>query len=466
MKKITFLFTLLSVFLGYSQNAPIDFESGGNGASWTWTVFENDSNPAVEIIANPVSGGINTSATVMKFTALDAGMNWAGCESMHGSDIGTWTPSTANSYITMKVYQVGFASQVALKFATSTGWAIGETFATVSAADTWVEVSFDMSGWIGGAGGDPDQIIFFPDRSDRTADHIIYIDDVSFGMAPAATCTDGIQNGDETGVDCGGTSCAACVIPEPSDAPTAPTIASAMTISLFSDAYTDLAATWNPNWGQSTVVTDITIASNPLKKYENFNYSGVEPTGGTIDASSMTHINIDYWTSDATELKIKLVDYRGDGAWGGDNIEVEIVSAVSVTEDWVTVSIPLTDFTAANPSMILTDIGQLVLSSTGAINPVYLDNFYFSNGSPLSVNENELGVYKIYPNPSQNSWTVNTQNVNMSSIKVYDVLGKNVLSISPNKAEAIIDGSNLKAGLYFAQIETATGINSIKLIKN
>jgi hypothetical protein len=33
------------------------------------------------------------------------------------------------------------------------------------------------------------------------------------GGAPAPTCTDGIQNGDETGVDCGGSSCAPCVTP-------------------------------------------------------------------------------------------------------------------------------------------------------------------------------------------------------------------------------------------------------------
>ena len=33
------------------------------------------------------------------------------------------------------------------------------------------------------------------------------------GGAPAPTCTDGIQNGDETGVDCGGTTCSPCVTP-------------------------------------------------------------------------------------------------------------------------------------------------------------------------------------------------------------------------------------------------------------
>ncbi|MGH1387436.1 M43 family zinc metalloprotease [Kordia sp.] len=33
------------------------------------------------------------------------------------------------------------------------------------------------------------------------------------GSAPAPTCTDGVQNGDETGIDCGGSSCAPCTTP-------------------------------------------------------------------------------------------------------------------------------------------------------------------------------------------------------------------------------------------------------------
>ncbi|WP_298550618.1 T9SS type A sorting domain-containing protein [uncultured Algibacter sp.] len=70
-----------------------------------------------------------------------------------------------------------------------------------------------------------------------------------------------------------------------------------------------------------------------------------------------------------------------------------------------------------------------------------------------------------YPNPSQSSWTVKTQNANMSSINVFDVLGKNVLTLSPNRNEATIEGANLKRGIYFAQIKTASGISSLKLIK-
>ncbi|TVQ15220.1 MAG: glucan endo-1,3-beta-D-glucosidase, partial [Bacteroidetes bacterium] len=49
---------------------PIDFEAGGYGADWTWNVFENGpDSPPLEIIANPDPTGINTSATVAKFTA-------------------------------------------------------------------------------------------------------------------------------------------------------------------------------------------------------------------------------------------------------------------------------------------------------------------------------------------------------------------------------------------------------------
>lgn len=43
----------------------------------------------------------------------------------------------------------------------------------------------------------------------------IYIDDVAItgcqGAVPDPTCTDGIQNGDEAGVDCGGSACAPCI---------------------------------------------------------------------------------------------------------------------------------------------------------------------------------------------------------------------------------------------------------------
>ena len=53
MKMFTTILLVLAASVAFAQNAPIDFEPNGNGADWTWTVFENNTNPPLEIIPNP-----------------------------------------------------------------------------------------------------------------------------------------------------------------------------------------------------------------------------------------------------------------------------------------------------------------------------------------------------------------------------------------------------------------------------
>ncbi|MCB0555770.1 MAG: zinc metalloprotease, partial [Phaeodactylibacter sp.] len=65
------------------------------------------------------------------------------------------------------------------------------------------------------------------------------------GTVSPPTCSDGIQNGDETGVDCGGSSCPACVC----------TNASPVTLTLVLDNYPS-ETTWNiKNSGGTTVAS-------------------------------------------------------------------------------------------------------------------------------------------------------------------------------------------------------------------
>lgn len=164
-------------------NAPIDFEAGGYGADWTWTVFENDSNPALEIISNPDVSGINTSATVAKITALQGGQPWVGCESLHGSDIGSFSFDATNSTVKIMVWK-SVISDVGLKFAEANGDAQTEVKVANTKVNEWEELTFDLSGSIGaGATGIIDQIIVFPDFNldGRTADNVVYFDNITFG---------------------------------------------------------------------------------------------------------------------------------------------------------------------------------------------------------------------------------------------------------------------------------------------
>tara|TARA_R110002050_G_scaffold300136_1_gene467858 strand:- start:12234 stop:12593 length:360 start_codon:yes stop_codon:yes gene_type:complete len=71
---------------------------------------------------------------------------------------------------------------------------------------------------------------------------------------------------------------------------------------------------------------------------------------------------------------------------------------------------------------------------------------YISNESPLSVetynNENEI---KIYPNPTSDSISVNTDVI---EINIFNTVGQ----IITNSNQNIVDVSNLEAGMYFINI--------------
>ncbi|MDP6276179.1 MAG: T9SS type A sorting domain-containing protein [Candidatus Marinimicrobia bacterium] len=173
---------LLFIGLAWGQNSPIDFETGGYGATWTWTVFENGDNPSLEIVTNPNTGGINSSATVAKFTALQTGQPWAGCESLHGSDIGTFSLDATNSTVKIMVYKT-VISDVGLKFVIPSSGSLGEIKVSNTVTNEWEELTFDFSSHIGlpEAIG-IDQIVVFPDfdLGGRTQDNVIYFDNISF----------------------------------------------------------------------------------------------------------------------------------------------------------------------------------------------------------------------------------------------------------------------------------------------
>jgi len=144
-----------------------------------------------------------------------------------------------------------------------------------------------------------------------------------------------------------------------------------------------------------------------------------------------------------------------------------VISATGTADGWSGWGVQTGDSSNENANYtISTTTSDLELSIT-------LANAADANGSwagaattsVLSNEKFELNQTQVYPNPTQDTWRLKTQNAKVTSIKVFDALGKNVLSLEPNTNETVIDGSTLKSGLYFAQIKTAAGIKSVKLIK-
>lgn len=471
MNKITLLGCLLTVSLGYSQINPIDFETIGN--TWTWSTFEappGESNPTFSIVPNPSVDAVNGSATVAKIDiAYGSAEGWgsAGCESMHGSDIGTFTFTAANSTVTMMVYQVGFASPVALKFANASSGALGQVIVNNTVADAWVEVTFDMSAWIGSPENPVDQIIFYPSHAPRAGGHVIYFDNINFGVPGTATCTDGIQNGTETGIDCGGACPNACVeSPRPMVSAPTPTPLQSQVNSKYSDDYTNTVVNSFANPGSSFASPPIDYVipgSNPVdhvKGYDDvsiifINWDGAPPNN-VVDATVKKYFHIDLWSANATSMTLKMENQ-------GPNLLGEQTFAMAPNV-WNSIEIDLSTFgTLASTRDAIFHL--VITGAPTASVDFFFDNLYFSEVSTLGVADFEVSGFKAYPNPTGDHWMISSGVDRITSIELFDVLGKQVLFLESSANEVSIDGTRLKAGLYFARITTNTGMNTIQLIK-
>ena len=149
----------------------------------------------------------------------------------------------------------------------------------------------------------------------------------------------------------------------PTTAAPVPTFSAANVISVFSDAYTNIAGTnLNPNWGQSTIVSQQQISGNNTLKYTGLNYQGIQ-LGSNQNVSSMSFLRLNYWTANSTSLKVYLISPG----------PVEKAYTLTVpTSGWNTVDIPLSAFSPVN----LSNVFQLKFDGNGDI---YLDNILFHN---------------------------------------------------------------------------------------
>jgi hypothetical protein len=96
---------------------------------------------------------------------------------------------------------------------------------------------------------------------------------------------------------------------------------------------------------------------------------------------------------------------------------------------------------------------------------------------PLSVgmteNERIAGIEKIYPKPSSGYTSIiyNLIETSECSLKLFDVTGKEVLSVfekeqqSPGRYKAEVDLSRLSQGIYFAKLSVGGAVHVSKLVK-
>lgn len=238
-----------------------------------------------------------------------------------------------------------------------------------------------------------------------------------------------------------------------------PTINEANVISMYSDVYTDVAVdTWNTTWSEATL-EDITIEGNATKKYTNLNFNGVETIGTPIDATTMDNFHIDVWSPNSTEVRIKLVDFLGDG-FAGSNGDTEAELTFNIANgEWNSLIIPLQDF-ISNGMTAVNDLNQLIISAAPAGETIlYVDNVYFS-GVIISTEETIQPENRItiFPNPISNGQALQFDKT-VKAIEIIDINGRSIAQ-SVNNTMIL---SNINPGLYLVKLTNEE--NKVQLSK-
>lgn len=523
MKKITLLFVILTAYVGYAQpttNAPTPTNSASDVISIysdSYTNIATNYNPGwgqtgtVNTTYDPTGGGTNFVMAYTNFNYQGTDLTATNMSAMEYVHIDLWTAANpANSIIQVSPINHGTGPV--------------EVLVTINyTSGSWTSVDIPKSSFTGMTWDNVDQFKFAANGAGSTVPIDIYVDNVYFWKTAASPTTDAtLSDLQVDGATISGFSPATTsytytvptgttVVPQitsvtatqagngssatsitqasaiPGDAtvlvtapdgtttktytvsivatgpstaaPTPPARNASDVISLYSDAYTDVASTFDAGWCNANSVEEVLVAGNKTMHYLGNACQGIVLDTG-VDASTFTNLHVDIYIESGTDLTSSVFNLKFVQQPGGAALEINLNAASSpalVAGSWLSVDVPvnLSTFTGFKEFGITSNLNNIV----------WYDNLYTYKGTPLSTKAFAIEGLKVYPNPAKDNWTVSTKNIKMTSIQVFDILGKNVLSLRPNTSEAKINGANLRSGLYFAKISTVNGASTLKLVK-
>tara|TARA_B110000503_G_scaffold58429_1_gene93443 strand:+ start:2887 stop:5589 length:2703 start_codon:yes stop_codon:yes gene_type:complete len=248
--------------------------------------------------------------------------------------------------------------------------------------------------------------------------------------------------------------------PAPTDAPTTPpTFDANNVISLYSDAYTAAATINNVGWDDSNF-EEVSIAGNNVLKISGENFLGID-LSTYLDATNMTHLHMDYWiATDWEEGQVLNPKLSNHAAQGGETSAIDITNIIgsqAEVQNWQSKDFVLSGDRGSIKQFLVTEAGRTDL--------YYLDNVYLYVAGTAGLEDNNIIDVSVYPNPSNTNWNFRTGNTVITSVEVFNLLGKRVVLQNNNSTNVAISTQGLTSGIYIARITTEQGTKSVKLIK-
>ena len=243
---------------------------------------------------------------------------------------------------------------------------------------------------------------------------------------------------------------------EPDSNSSDPTLDSNTVKSIFGDTYTSLDWTGpfnSASWNDGVLVAPFELENgNSVIKLKNLNYGGIyleatsTDSGTAQDFTGMTHMIMDVWSKNGEEFDFFFFD-------GGS--EQKSIITPSESSNWNRIIIPLSDFhlLPEQRELNLTSVSGFKFDPAGNnIEMMYIDNWFFSNASSLTINDLKSFSFIIYPNPVISHFNIDS-GLNINEVIIYSVIGVKIdtRKVINNK----VDVSDLKSGMYFIKHDKA-----------
>lgn len=502
MKKITLLLFLFTAWTGFSQQTVLeDFDGSAPNTA--------DENGTTNVVIEGIAGGAPESAgggnNSLKIITSASGQPWQGAAVV-----------TQDNYIDMsgtdKTLTVDVYSDNILNILGKLeGGQLNGEVSKTSAAHTgsgWetLTFNFNVAADVGQGGTTPpvqefESIRFYPLFNTGTDGwcglagqgtcgenaaiaRTLYIDNITAPIGSSTdTCSNGVQDGDETDIDCGG-SCATCPEPVVIELNGSESWESYINAFTLDDVYQFGFAPSGPESLKTEVVTD------GVKFFPNFD---VWDENDATPQNGNPAWNTDWFSAPSqTSKKLEANLYISDNTLIGKDITFNGTIPENTLVNTYEVRVFIKTLNGGFGDTGDSDVKILTASETGTfslnvsreaslgatyiqygfavygecadpITEFVLGNVKFSSET-LGVASNELNTFKVYPNPTFGDWTVKAQNT-IQAIQVYDILGKKVFASKPNNTEAIISTDALRTGVYFAKVTSNNVEKTVKLIK-
>ena len=281
------------------------------------------------------------------------------------------------------------------------------------------------------------------------------------GGSPAPTCTDGIQNGDETGIDCGGSSCAPC---------------STGGTDVLHQGYFETG--WD---GWSDGGSDCARYSGS-RSYEGSYSIYIRDNSGT--ASAMTSPSFNLTAYNQVEVEFYFYSYSMESGedfwlrfyngstWTTVGTWAQGTSFNNDTFYTATVTLDASQYNFANNSQF-----RFQCDASANADLIYIDQVTITGiGSGVKGKGNSLEAlrtldtgngldqdFAIYPNPVRgNTLFVKSFDAQNSTYRVVNMMGQTILKGNLTKE---INVTTLKSGMYFIEVNDGEETITKKFIK-